>query len=198
VIDCNLSGVWWCTQEAGKMMIKKRKGRIINIASVRGRGRRRAGAGAGAARTQESSRRVVRLPRAARAQVVGQIGNPGQANYAAAKGGVIAMTKTLAKEFASRGVTVNGVCPGFVPITAAESTHGFQRWLLRHVLVHLPFATSLRDAVRSFVFMATDPSLEGVGGQFFGECHPLESSPESKDELKARRFWDFAAARVGA
>jgi NAD(P)-dependent dehydrogenase (short-subunit alcohol dehydrogenase family) len=37
VIDCNLSGVWWCTQEAGKMMIKKRKGRIINIASVRER-----------------------------------------------------------------------------------------------------------------------------------------------------------------
>lgn len=35
VIDCNLSGVWWCSQEAGKMMIRKRKGRIINIASVR-------------------------------------------------------------------------------------------------------------------------------------------------------------------
>lgn len=35
VIDCNLSGVWWCSQEAGKIMIRKRKGRIINIASVR-------------------------------------------------------------------------------------------------------------------------------------------------------------------
>jgi 3-oxoacyl-[acyl-carrier protein] reductase len=46
--------------------------------------------------------------------VVGQIGNPGQANYAAAKGGVIAMTKTLAKEFASRGVTVNAIAPGFI------------------------------------------------------------------------------------
>lgn len=104
----------------------------------------------------------------------------------------------LNRRLAPRGITVNGVCPGFVPVTAAESTHGFQRWLLRHVLVHLPFATSLRDAVRSFVFMATDPSLEGVGGQFFGECQPIASSPESKDEVKARRFWDFAAARVGA
>ena len=60
-------------------MLKARKGRIINIASV-----------------------------------VGKIGNPGQANYAAAKGGVIAMTMTMAKEFATRGVTVNAVAPGFI------------------------------------------------------------------------------------
>lgn len=46
--------------------------------------------------------------------VVGQIGNPGQANYAAAKGGVIGLTMSNAKEFASRGVTVNCVCPGFI------------------------------------------------------------------------------------
>ena len=44
------------------------------------------------------------------ASVVGQIGNPGQANYAAAKGGVLGMTKANAKEFAGRGVTVNAVC----------------------------------------------------------------------------------------
>mmetsp|Transcript_11433 Transcript_11433/g.20012 ORF Transcript_11433/g.20012 Transcript_11433/m.20012 type:complete len:278 (+) Transcript_11433:103-936(+) len=48
------------------------------------------------------------------ASVVGQIGNPGQANYAAAKGGVLGMTKANAKEFAARGVTVNAVCPGFI------------------------------------------------------------------------------------
>ena len=46
--------------------------------------------------------------------VVGQIGNPGQANYAAAKGGVIALTKSNAKEFSTRNVTVNCVCPGFI------------------------------------------------------------------------------------
>jgi len=46
--------------------------------------------------------------------VVGQIGNPGQANYAAAKGGVIALTMSNAKEFSTRGVTVNCICPGFI------------------------------------------------------------------------------------
>ena len=46
------------------------------------------------------------------ASVVGKIGNIGQANYAAAKGGVIAMTMTLARECASRGITVNAVAPG--------------------------------------------------------------------------------------
>jgi len=46
--------------------------------------------------------------------VVGQIGNPGQANYAAAKGGVIGLTRSNAKEFAARSVTVNCVCPGFI------------------------------------------------------------------------------------
>jgi 3-oxoacyl-(acyl-carrier-protein) reductase len=46
--------------------------------------------------------------------IVGQIGNFGQANYAAAKGGLIALTKTLAREFAKKGVTVNAVAPGFI------------------------------------------------------------------------------------
>jgi 3-oxoacyl-[acyl-carrier protein] reductase len=79
VIDCNLSGVFYCTQAMFKLAAKKRTGRIINIASV-----------------------------------VGQIGNPGQANYAAAKGGVIGMAMANAKEFAGRGITVNTVCPGFI------------------------------------------------------------------------------------
>merc|ERR1711990_624825 len=79
VIDLNLSGVFYCSQAAAKVMLKKKRGRIINIASI-----------------------------------VGQFGNPGQANYAAAKGGVLGMTKAMAKEFATRGVTVNSVCPGFI------------------------------------------------------------------------------------
>lgn len=79
VIDVNLSGVFYCTQEFFKLAAKNRSGRIINISSV-----------------------------------VGQIGNPGQANYAAAKGGVIGLTRSNAKEFAARGVTANCVCPGFI------------------------------------------------------------------------------------
>ena len=48
------------------------------------------------------------------ASVVGLTGNAGQANYSAAKGGVIAMTKTVAREFAGRGITANCVAPGFI------------------------------------------------------------------------------------
>ncbi|MDP6124295.1 MAG: 3-oxoacyl-[acyl-carrier-protein] reductase [Candidatus Latescibacteria bacterium] len=46
--------------------------------------------------------------------IIGRIGNPGQANYAASKAGVIGLTKTTAKEFAPRGITANAVAPGFI------------------------------------------------------------------------------------
>ena len=53
--------------------------------------------------------------------IVGVTGNPGQANYAAAKAGLIGMSKSLAQELASRGITVNCVAPGFIatPMTDA-------------------------------------------------------------------------------
>lgn len=53
--------------------------------------------------------------------VTGLIGNPGQANYAAAKAGIIGMTKTIAKEFASKGVTANVVAPGFIQTEMTEA-----------------------------------------------------------------------------
>ena len=53
--------------------------------------------------------------------VIGQIGNFGQANYAASKAGVAAMTKTLAKELASKGITVNAVAPGFIETEMVSS-----------------------------------------------------------------------------
>ncbi len=53
--------------------------------------------------------------------VIGQIGNFGQANYAASKAGVMAMTKTLAKELARKGITVNAVAPGFIETEMVES-----------------------------------------------------------------------------
>lgn len=79
VISTNLKSTFNCSKAAVKHMMRKRTGRIINIASV-----------------------------------AGQMGNPGQTNYSASKGGQIAFTKALAREIAGRNITVNAIAPGFV------------------------------------------------------------------------------------
>ena len=68
---------------------------------------------------------------------------------------------------------------------------------MAHVLPHVPFATSVDAATDALVFMAVDPSLDGVGGKFFGERQEIESSPESLDVGKAHRFWRLAARLTG-
>jgi 3-oxoacyl-[acyl-carrier protein] reductase len=79
ILDTNLTSVFRASKAVLRGMMKARKGRIINIASV-----------------------------------IGLTGNAGQANYAAAKAGIIAFSKSLAKEIGSRGITVNVVAPGFI------------------------------------------------------------------------------------
>lgn len=59
--------------------------------------------------------------------IVGVTGNPGQANYAAAKAGLIAMSKSLAAEVASRGITVNCIAPGFIASPMTDALNGKQR-----------------------------------------------------------------------
>ena len=86
VLKVNLTGTFNCTKSAAKYMMKQRKGRIVNIASI-----------------------------------VGVMGNAGQANYSASKAGIIGLTKTSARELASRGITVNAVAPGFIDTKMTRS-----------------------------------------------------------------------------
>ena len=86
VIAINLTSVFVLCRGALRNMMRRRAGRIINIASISG-----------------------------------VVGNPGQGNYAASKAGLVGMTKSLAREVASRGITANCIAPGFIetPMTHA-------------------------------------------------------------------------------
>ena len=79
VVDINLGGVYNCTREATKMMIRKKKGKVINISSV-----------------------------------VALSGGAGQANYAAAKAGIVSFTRACAVEMGKRGIQFNTILPGMI------------------------------------------------------------------------------------
>ena len=102
VIDTNLKGAFNLTKPVGRLMVKQRAGRIINISSV-----------------------------------IGLMGNAGQANYAASKAGLIGFTKSVAKEFASRGITCNVICPGFIE---TDMTAGLGEEIRKKLLERIPLA----------------------------------------------------------
>lgn len=105
---------------------------------------------------KQRSGRIVNI-----SSIVGEMGNPGQANYAAAKAGVIGFTKAVAKEVASRGITVNAVAPGFIE---TDMTHGLDATaLLQFIpLNRLGQAEEVAGAVR---FLAADPAAAYITGQ---------------------------------
>lgn len=89
------------------------------------------------------------------ASVVGVIGNAGQANYAASKAGVIAFSKSLAKEVASRGITVNVVAPGFIDTAMTQKLSSEQREQLL-ALVPIKRYGQPDDIAKAVAFLVSD------------------------------------------
>lgn len=106
---------------------------------------------------KQRSGRIINL-----ASVVGVIGNPGQANYVASKAGLIGLTKTVAKEIASRGITVNAVAPGFIEtdMTAVLSDDVKEAMLSQ---IPLRKAGTPKDVADAILFLASDSAAYITG-----------------------------------
>ncbi|MBD2461057.1 3-oxoacyl-[acyl-carrier-protein] reductase [Oscillatoria sp. FACHB-1407] len=106
---------------------------------------------------KQKSGRIVNIT-----SVVGLMGNPGQANYAAAKAGVLGLTKTTAKELSSRGITVNAVAPGFI---ATDMTHDLK--VGDEILKMIPLGRygQAEEVAGLIRFLAADPAAAYITGQ---------------------------------
>jgi 3-oxoacyl-[acyl-carrier protein] reductase len=130
VLNANLRGAFAAIRAVSRGMMKRRSGRIINLASI-----------------------------------VGLIGNKGQANYAASKAGLIALTKSVAKELGSRNILVNAVAPGFIEteMTAAMTPEAREALGKQIALERLG---SPRDIASVVAFLASDHASY-ITGQVF-------------------------------
>jgi 3-oxoacyl-[acyl-carrier protein] reductase len=127
VLAVNLTAPFVCTQAAAKIMIKQRRGCIINITSI-----------------------------------AGVIGNIGQANYTASKGGLIALTKTAARELAQRNIRVNAVAPGFI---RTDMTKSLPEATLREVITLIPAGREGQagEVAQVVAFLCSDASSYMTG-----------------------------------
>ena len=128
ILDTNLSSVYRTSKAVMRGMMKARKGRIVNIASV-----------------------------------VGVTGNPGQSNYAAAKAGIIAFSKSLAREIGSRGITVNVVAPGFIDTDMTRALTEEQRHALLGQIALGRLGTP-DDIAQAVLFLAS-PAASYITGE---------------------------------
>ncbi len=119
VIETNLTAVFRLSKAVLRRMMRERRGRIINIASI-----------------------------------VGLTGNPGQVNYAAAKAGMLGFTKSLAREVASRSITVNAVAPGFIDTDMTRAMTEEQRSALAAQIPMARLGTA-EDVAAAVVFLAS-------------------------------------------
>lgn len=120
VIDINLTAGFRLIRAVLPLMMKKRYGRIVNMASV-----------------------------------VGVFGNLGQANYAASKAGLIAMSKCIAQEMATRGITLNCVAPGFIKTPMTDVLPESAREALAHK-IPMGHLGSAEDVANTVVFLASE------------------------------------------
>ena len=123
VIDIDLTGVFYGTQEALKYMRTKGSGRIINISSG------------------------------------SWLGNIGQANYAAAKAGVVGLTKTAARENARKGITCNVICPGFIETDMTlklKTVNDGAAWDSMMQRIPMGYAGKPSDVGNMVAFLASD------------------------------------------
>jgi len=89
------------------------------------------------------------------ASIVGVVGNPGQANYASAKAGIIGFTRTIAKEMASRGITANAIAPGFIDTEMTQQLkEDWKEELKRRI--PLGYLGSPRDVAEAVAFLASE------------------------------------------
>ncbi|MEM7621017.1 MAG: 3-oxoacyl-[acyl-carrier-protein] reductase [Pseudomonadota bacterium] len=119
VIAVNLTATFTLTRGVLRGMMRRKYGRIVNIASISG-----------------------------------VIGNPGQANYAATKAGMVGMTKSLAREVASRNITANCIAPGFIETPMTDSLNDKQTEMIAKMIPTGTFGTPL-DIACSALFLAS-------------------------------------------
>jgi NAD(P)-dependent dehydrogenase (short-subunit alcohol dehydrogenase family) len=118
--------------------------------------------------------------------------------YKASKLALTWFTFELARRLKDKSLTVNAVCPGFVPETVGENAKGFGKFLFQHVLSHVPGAHSADEATDNMVSVIVDPLLSDVTGKFFGEKKLWTSkNPETLDATKAAKMWDLIVKKIG-